>query len=271
MRLVDPNLFLLYFHLVNGMSIDENGRFYILDRNLSRIIQWIPGTNNGTVIVDGQFFVNSSSGIRDSLNQPRAMFIEYYPMIFWIVDTNNHRIVKYINSSSVQIIGGSYGTQVDQMKYPQGLFIRHDLEAILLYIADSENHRILVWLSNSTSGQIIAGITSSYGSRPDQLWNPTALIVDENQCMFIVDSLNSRILKWPIGQSFGLIIAGNEQSGSLPNQLNSPFAFAFNSYGALIVADTNNNRIQFFNISCGHYSHSFSFSSFSLSRSLVLF
>ena len=147
------------------------------------------------------------------------------------------------------VVCGSYGSNNSQFMYPGGLFIDTS-NSNTLYVADTNNHRIQMWLPGATSGNTVAGITSNYGSGLNQLWYPKTLLVDNNQNMFIVDRYNNRILKWPIGASSGIIIAGDTSSGIQSNQLNNPMNINFDSSGSLFVVDTSNNRIQKFLISC---------------------
>jgi hypothetical protein len=107
-----------------------------------------------------------------------------------------------------------------------------------------------MWPTGAASGVTVAGITSYYGNGLNQLWYPQTLMIDNNQNMFIVDRGNYRIMKWTIGASSGMIIAGDITSGTQSNQLYYPMNINFDSNGSLFVADTTNNRIQKFLISC---------------------
>lgn len=64
--------------------------------------------------------------------------------------------------------------------------------------------------------------------------------------MFILDSGNGRILKWPLGWTYGISI------GSMSSMKN-PYGMYFNPVGDLVVADTSNHRIVRFGISCCEY------------------
>ncbi len=46
-----------------------------------------------------------------------------------------------------------------------------------IYVADTENHRIVEWKSDTINGQIVAG-GNEKGNRNDQLDYPTKMIVD---------------------------------------------------------------------------------------------
>lgn len=65
-----------------------------------------------------------------------------------------------------------------------------------IYIADYNNHRIVAWKVNATSGELVAG-GHGKGSRMDQLSYPIAILVDrKTQSLIISDWGNRRIIRW---------------------------------------------------------------------------
>jgi sugar lactone lactonase YvrE len=95
---------------------------------------------------------------------------------------------------------------------------------------------------------MVAGNGSS-GSSFSQLSLPTALVVDANGYMYILDTNNNRILRWAPNATSGVCIAAcTGTSGAQTNQLNFPTGVAFDSNGSMYVSDQNNNRIQKFQI-----------------------
>ena len=52
--------------------------------------------------------------------------------------------------------------------------------AIKHYIADYGNHRVQKWPTGATSGITVAGVTSTPGSNLTLLYNPVAVLVDNN-------------------------------------------------------------------------------------------
>ncbi|CAF0849947.1 unnamed protein product [Adineta steineri] len=232
------------------MHTDANGNIYILDGVLSRVTKWTPGSTSGILVAGGGPFIDYYDGHVDSMSGPVGMFVDPQALFIWIADSDNDRIVKWVNSTTALTVCGSYGTNSDQFFYPSALFV-DTAAGNTLYVVDCGNQRIQMWLPGATSGLTVAGITSYYGTRLDQLWYPSAIVVDSNQNMFIVDTGNSRILKWKVGASSAVNIAGtNPDGGTLSNQLNNPGSISFSSNGSLFVADTSNNRIQRFIISC---------------------
>ncbi|CAF1216672.1 unnamed protein product [Adineta steineri] len=238
------------FSAMTDMGMDANGNIYILDKTLSRVTKWTPGSASGILVAGGGPFNDYYDGHVDSMVQPGGMFIEPQSLFIWIADTNNSRIVKWVNSSTALTVCGSYGSNSNQFINPKGIFV-DTAAGNTLYVVDSGNHRIQMWLPGATSGETVAGITGYRGAGLNQLWNPLAIVVDSNQNMYIADVTNARILQWKVGASFGMDIAGTTQTtGSLSNLLFIPSSVSFDPNGSLFVADTANYRVQKFAVSC---------------------
>ena len=154
-----------------------------------------------------------------------------------------------------------------------------------LYVADTENNRVLGWLnassfSNGQKADIVVGqldLVTTFaqgpnrgtGSRTTGLATPVGLAVDANGNLYVADCANNRVLRFPkpfsqstilpdmvIGQADFSHNAANGATGVIgPATLllnpGSPFAayLAIDSSGNLWVADAGNNRVLRFNAS----------------------
>jgi len=240
--------FIIVFILVRRINVDISGNIYILDAGNNRVTKWLVGATSGIIVAGG----NGSGSNANQLYSPYGMFIGSNTSIIWIADTYNHRIVRWESPSTGIIVCGSYGTGANQFYYPHGLFV--DTSASnTLYVADTDNHRIQMWLPGATSGITVAGQTGVSGTGLNQLYIPTSVIGDQKGNIFIADCDNSRIVRWTIGSTSGVIVAGSSTYGTLPNQLDYAHSVKFDTTGALIVADTLNYRIQRFSASCGKF------------------
>jgi sugar lactone lactonase YvrE len=66
-----------------------------------------------------------------------------------------------------------------------------------IYVADTNNHRIVAWKSGATAGQIVAGGNGA-GSQTNQFNQPVDLIIDkERNNLIICDINNRRVVQWP--------------------------------------------------------------------------
>jgi sugar lactone lactonase YvrE len=66
-----------------------------------------------------------------------------------------------------------------------------------LFVADGNNNRIIKYYANAASGIFVAG--SGTGSSSSQLNQPKGIAVDEMGNVFVGDTANYRIQKFPCG------------------------------------------------------------------------
>ncbi|CAF4070633.1 unnamed protein product [Adineta steineri] len=107
-----------------------------------------------------------------------------------IIDKNT----KWKQSASTVAGGHGQGHELNQLNYPQGFYVDDDEDSI--YIADTDNHRIVQWKFGANSGEIVAGGNVS-GNEKYQLKNPADVILDkEKKYLIICDMNNNRVIKW---------------------------------------------------------------------------
>ncbi|CAF1285775.1 unnamed protein product, partial [Rotaria sp. Silwood1] len=92
-------------------------------------------------------------------------------------------------------------------------------------------------------GQVVAGGNGA-GSNLNQLNHPAAIVVDENQTIYISDNVNNRIIKWNVGDLSGVVVAGGSGRGDAPDQLHGPRGFVFSKNGTHYISDAENSRVQ---------------------------
>ena len=111
------------------------------------------------------------------------------------------------------------------------------------YIADSTNNRIQKYAPGDINGTTVAG--GSVASLTVTLTTPTAVILDADGYLFIVDKGKHRIIGSD-ANGFRCIVACSGSAGSTTTTLYSPPAMAFDTDGNLYVVDWGNDRIQKF-------------------------
>ncbi len=101
---------------------------------------------------------------------------------------------KWIQNGITQAGGHGKGNQLNQLSQPNGVYIDDDQT---IYVADTDNHRIMEWKNGQINGQIVAGGNGN-GNRNDQLNQPTNVVINkENDCFIICDRSNRRVVRWP--------------------------------------------------------------------------
>jgi uncharacterized protein (TIGR03437 family) len=223
----------------------------------------------------------------------------------WIADTANNRVVQFSAS------GGKYVTAtrvVGQLDFPYnapnliegrevffagagisgqaGLAIDHKSNPPHLYIADTFNNRILCFkdyrsVQQGSNVDIVLGQPDVYTSLvnsgvPNQmtqqgLSSPTGVIVDSNGNLYIADSGNGRVLRYPApfnvpagGQQLPNLVLGQGSFSGTPitdvssQNMHTPYGLVLfqgcataNQSCSLAVSDSFHNRVLIFTHAAG--------------------
>jgi sugar lactone lactonase YvrE len=78
----------------------------------------------------------------------------------------------------------------------------------------------------------------------NQLKNPSSILIDDDETIYIVDSQNDRILKWKFNEHYNEIVAGGHGKGKQLNQLIFPKDVIIDKENdCFIISDYENKRI----------------------------
>lgn len=135
--------------------------------------------------------------------------------------------------NAVTVAGGNgKGVASNQLDYPWSMRVDADRT---IYIADSNNHRILAWKQNLTAGHVVAGGNGS-GKRDDQLHGSADVIFDyRTDSLIISDGKNRRVIGRPRLNAAGqkTIVSNIDCCG-----------LAMDDDGALYVADYDRHEVR---------------------------
>ena len=205
-------------------TVETNGRVIKIDQKTGTQTPWL-------TIQNGSCF---------------GLFVDIYDHLYCSLHYQ-HKIVKVWlhqpNDKLITVAGTGYlGNTSSRFNHPWGIFVTDNLD---LYVADSGNNRVQLFQGSSKSGRTIAG----NGSYPVtiELFYPTAVTLDGNGQVWIVDSHHHRIIRY-YEDSFLCIIGCSKN-----NESSRPHSMAFDNRGNGYVIDSANHRMQKFmkNPYCG--------------------
>jgi sugar lactone lactonase YvrE len=141
-----------------------------------------------------------------------------------------------------------------------------------LYVADTYNHRVMVFLNpdsdaDPTTADVVlgqpdmTGFNINYDSNPadgivEGFYFPRGLALDPNDNLYVVDEFNHRLLKFNqplttdslpdvvLGQDdLDELVGGFDSGQSANNRFNLPLGVAVDASGNVYATDFNNNRV----------------------------
>ena len=222
-----------------GIYYTDDDILYIADSANSRII--LIGPNSTTAIrVIWQVLPSRA------LQTPADVFVTRTSI--YVIDASDFSVQKWSRdfSDSVIVAGtsGVKGNATDMMAFGSSYNIFVDKDDNV-YVSDNENNRVMRFPWNSTNGTIgviVAG-TGVGGIEATQLNGPRGVFVTDDGTVYIADSYNHRIQKWPQNATVGTSVAGTGAGGTGLSELSYPQAVVVDQNGYIYIADSGNNRI----------------------------
>ncbi|CAF4760564.1 unnamed protein product [Rotaria sp. Silwood1] len=118
------------------------------------------------------------------------------------------------NKTGITVAGNANttaGSDAASLNSPVGIFLDNNYT---LYIADRDNHRIVKYAVNATTGVVVAG-NGTPGNSPSQLRSPKGVAVDQMGAIIVADGGNFRIQRFPFGSTVATTIALNSSANLL--------------------------------------------------------
>lgn len=143
-----------------GLAIDSQGYLYVSDSERHEVRRYpLEGDKSNGIRVAGG---NGKGYDTNQLNKPRKIFVDQKGSLY-ISDSENHRVMKWNKDAKEGIIvagdqGGRTGNSLAQLSYPQGLYV--DTFGAL-YVADTNNHRVMCWQQGAAQGTVVLGENAS--------------------------------------------------------------------------------------------------------------
>jgi hypothetical protein len=222
----------------SGIFVAGNGNLFIADGANNRVMKYLPGAAQGVVVAGG----NGAGSSLNQLNKPSGLWLVGSNL--YISDQNNHRVVKWVVGTTAGVIvagGNGQGAAANQLNTPAGIYVNASGD---LFIADQFNNRVQKFASGATIGTTVAGQSSGQGgSALNTLSRPWGLYAETNGDLYISDQINDRVVKWGVGATTGVLVAGGNGAGAALNQLNRPAGVWRDVSGYTYISDALNARV----------------------------
>lgn len=271
-----------------AVEVDLSGNLYVADAGNHRILEFdTPFTSD---LVADRVYGQSGNFLSATCNlggtpgaatlcTPVGLSLDAAGNLY-VSDQGNHRVLRFnaplTDTVADTVLGqsslaGNLANGVDArgLANPSRLAIDRSVTPNRLYVADTDNHRILAW-SNATAfthgapadkilGQPSATSTgcNTGGVGPGTLCFPRGLAVDAAGNLYVADTNNNRLLVFDTpfasdavadkvwGQSSFTGTTCNSPAVGAAS-LCGPWGVALDGTGTLVVADTGNSRVLVF-------------------------
>ena len=162
---------------------------YVSNYAENRIISY----PSGTTVVGG----NGLGNINTRLNWPMGLVYDQVSRSLIIANHLGNSVVRwYLGQTNWTLLAGIPGTagaSSTNLNGPVGVTMDPMGN---VYVADSNNHRIQLFINGQSEGTTVAGVTSVNGSSATLLCRPFWVQLDNQLNLYVSDTANGRIQKF---------------------------------------------------------------------------
>jgi hypothetical protein len=167
---------------------------YITDAHNDRVMRYLTDQTSGTLILGGQGAGTNST----QLNTPVGIYFDEFTNSLFIANYGANNIVRWaFNTSSQTVVAGdpngSNGTSSTLLYGPVAVTLDPMGN---MYVADSGNHRIQMFLVGQSNGTTIAGNCGTSCTSATSLNSPYWVILDNQLNLYVSDTGNQRVQKF---------------------------------------------------------------------------
>ena len=152
------------------------------------------GASSGIVAAGGNGYGISNT----QLKYPVGVYFDSFSNSLIIANYMGHNIVRWtLGENSWTLVAGdrngNLGSNATQLNQPASATFDPMGN---MYVADRENHRIQLFMSEQFQGLTIAGITGVFGINSTLLYRPCSVKLDNQLNLYVADTFNHRIQKF---------------------------------------------------------------------------
>ncbi len=216
-----------------GVALDSSGNLYVVDNPNNRVLFYPSGSTTATRVYGqgGSFASNTpnNGGVSaNSLYFPYGLALDSSGNLY-VGDFDSNRVLFYPSGSTtatrVYGQGGSFtansenngGVSASSLFYPAGVALDSSGN---LYVADTENNRVLFYPSGSTTatrvygqgGSFTANTENNGGVSASSLFYPAGVALDSGGNLYVADQQNNRVLLYPPTTTPGIYGPANQST-----------------------------------------------------------
>ncbi|CAF1136251.1 unnamed protein product [Adineta steineri] len=179
---------------VEGVAVDRFGNIYASLTHCHMIVKWAPNSTTGTLVAGNPG--NSGTG-SNQLWSPHFIHLDEDLSALYVAEQDNNRVQKFIiggNGTGITVAGGNgAGSNLNQLHNPSGVWVTRNGQT--LYVADSNNNRVMKWNIGDTQGSVVAGSVSGVaGGNTTLLSLPGDVALDPTETyLYVSDYYNKRV------------------------------------------------------------------------------
>lgn len=227
----------------------------------------VTGMSASLVLGQPDFTTATLPGTPDASNMHTPQQIRYANGTLFVPDVGKHRVMAWsglptTNNAAagfvlgqISFTGSSSGATLAGLNAPGDVAT----DGTRLFVADSNNHRVLIWntvpTTTGTAANIVVGTTSTQGTTNVLLKRPFAVAVTSAGKMAVADFDNHRVLLYNSvptanGAAADVVLGQANFTTSTSATTNASFNgpnHLWTDGTKIIVADKNNNRVLIWN------------------------
>ncbi|CAF0952574.1 unnamed protein product [Rotaria sordida] len=178
-----------------GIARDPSSNtLYVADYGNHRIMAYTSNASSGSLVAGG----NGIGLNKTQLYNPSTIYFDSPSNSLIIANRYGHNIVRWTlgDSQWTLIAGSTNGTQGSSstlLNSPFGMTLDPMGN---VYVADTSNHRIQLFMAGQLTGLTIAGSAGARGNDSNQFWAPYAVALDSQLNLYVADRNNNRVQKF---------------------------------------------------------------------------
>jgi len=238
--------------------------------------QFVNGQAADVVLGQSDFTSTSTADQPNRFASPASVAMDPTTGKVFVGDSGHHRILRYssmaaaTSGSNPEAVfgqpnfnsysenqGGAAGAKT--LSYFYQIMVDH---LGRLWVADSDNNRVLCWFAASTLGNnppanLVFGqpdiFTVTYGTTASKMDYPVGIWVDSSDTLWVAEDGNSRVLRFDNISTksngddadgvLGQVDFMSSGSGTTVTEMAAPYSVSVDASGRLWVADTGNHRV----------------------------